>query len=366
MSKILYVTDGVAPHVVGGVQAAARRHIEWLSQAGHDVLAVHSNMPAGVVPDWPGQSLHIDWPKRGWASSIDPWRYVRDLQRYSRKVVDAARDFDPDVVYSEGPFLHAYLQLTRRAPVIFHPHGLEMFQPKGSITEDLKSLPLRAIMRAHARKADVVLCYGGDLGRLLEHKLGAAPQRIRFLPNTYRRPDWREQVPRSRRRGRLLMVARDEKRKGLGVLLKVMEKLPQAHLTVVGIEGALQGRDNVSFLGVVRDRVRLDALFDEAELLIVPSFAEGMPTVVLEALAAGLPIIASDVGAVREAVIEGRTGFLLRPGDVEQLKGAIARGLALSEEDYSAMRAACGQVYKEKFAPDRVKEMLLGIIASTL
>jgi glycosyltransferase involved in cell wall biosynthesis len=144
-----------------------------------------------------------------------------------------------------------------------------------------------------------------------------------------------------------------------------MEGLPQAQLTVAGAK-AVRGAENVRFLGVVRDRVRLDALFDEAELLIVPSFAEGMPTVVLEALAAGLPIIASDVGAVREAVIEGQTGFLLHPGDVEQLKRAIARGLVLPEADYSAMLTACRGVYEEKFAPNRVKEMLLGIIASTL
>jgi glycosyltransferase involved in cell wall biosynthesis len=365
MARILYVTDGVAPHVIGGMQAVARRHIEWLSEAGHDVVTLYSNVPAGVVPDWPGRALHIAWPTRGWASSIDPWRYVRDLERYSRKVVDVARGFDPDLVYSEGPLVHAYLGMTQRAPVIFHPHGLEMFQHKGSITEDLKSLPLRAIVREHAQKADVVLCQGGDLGRLLTHKVKAAPERVRYLPNSYEWPLGRERGPRGRRRGRLLMVARDEKRKGLSVLLKAMEGLPQAQLTVAGAKAA-RGAENVRFLGVVRDRVRLDALFDEAELLIVPSFAEGMPTVVLEALAAGLPIIASDVGAVREAVIEGQTGFLLHPGDVEQLKRAIARGLVLPEADYSAMLTACRGVYEEKFAPNRVKEMLLGIIASTL
>ena len=69
---------------------------------------------------------------------------------------------------------------------------------------------------------------------------------------------------------------------------------------------------------------------------------------------------------MREAVIEGQTGILLRPGDVVGLAHAIERAMTLSDEEYAAMRAFCGEVYEAKFAPDRVKATLLEIVASLL
>lgn len=55
---------------------------------------------------------------------------------------------------------------------------------------------------------------------------------------------------------------------------------------------------------------------------------EGLPNAVLEAMAAGLPVVATDVGGTREAVVEGETGFLLRPGDVEAIADRVGRLLA--------------------------------------
>ena len=279
MARILYVTDGVAPYVIGGMQSVARRHICWLSESKHEVLTLYSNTPADVVPNWPGQTLCLAWPRRPWIGRLDPWRYVRDLKRYSGVVVEAARAFAPELVYSEGPLLHAYLGLLNCAPVIFHPHGLEMFQHKGSLTEDMKSLPLRGIMRNHAQRAEIVLCQGGELCRLLEERAGAPHDRIRLLPNSHERRSPPRAASASAPRNRLLFVARNEKRKGLGVLLRAMAQLPEARLTVVGVDGSPKYGGNVSFLGLVRDRARLDALFGEADFLVVPSLAEGMPTV---------------------------------------------------------------------------------------
>lgn len=366
MARILYVTDGVAPYVVGGMQAVARRHISWLAEAGHDLLTLYSRTAPAVVPDWPGTSQLAPWPKRTALQRLDPWRYVGDLKRYSGAVVTAAAEFRPDLVYAEGPLVQAYLQLLGRAPVIFHPHGLEMFQHKGSLIEDAKSLPLRRIVADHARAADVVLCQGGDLNSLLQDKAGAPSERIRMLPNAG------AQRPRSasRRRGgarnRLLFVARAERRKGLDVLLAAIEQFPTVQLTVVGVDRPPAHPANAAFLGLIRDREKLDALFDEADFLVVPSFAEGMPTVILEALSGGLPVIASDVGAVREAVVDGKTGFLVKPGDVGHLSTAIQRALDLPDHDYDRMRGSCAEMFDLKFAPERVRETFLAIVDSAL
>ncbi|MFQ5589261.1 MAG: glycosyltransferase family 4 protein, partial [Nitrospiria bacterium] len=77
--------------------------------------------------------------------------------------------------------------------------------------------------------------------------------------------------------------------------------------------------DFVSFTGV-QPHETIPALLREADCLVLPSLSEGMPNVVLEAMASGLPVVASNLPGIREVVQDGETGLLAEPGD--------ARGLA--------------------------------------
>ena len=84
----------------------------------------------------------------------------------------------------------------------------------------------------------------------------------------------------------------------------------------------LEGRFRL--LGLRRD---VPELLRALDLLVLPSGREGLPNIVLEAMASGVPVVATDVGGTGELVIEGKTGSLVRPGDAEALARAI---LALS------------------------------------
>jgi glycosyltransferase involved in cell wall biosynthesis len=65
-----------------------------------------------------------------------------------------------------------------------------------------------------------------------------------------------------------------------------------------------------------------------ADLLVLPSLNEGLPRVILEAMATGLPVVATSVGGIPELVMDGRTGLLVRPGDERALADAVCRVLA--------------------------------------
>jgi glycosyltransferase involved in cell wall biosynthesis len=145
-------------------------------------------------------------------------------------------------------------------------------------------------------------------------------------------------------------------------LLRAHRSLHAVNLTVVGVARGARHAPGVEFLGVVRDRHELGELFDAADFLVVPSFAEGLPTVILEALARGLPVIASDVGAVREAVLEGETGFLVHPGNVAELGSALTAALRISDDEYVRMSAACNKLFSDKFSPRSVKRKFISII----
>lgn len=135
----------------------------------------------------------------------------------------------------------------------------------------------------------------------------------------------------------VLFVGRLVPVKGVSVLLDafaaIAASFPDATLTIVG-DGSdrtalrqqaagLGLTDRVTFTGSL-DQRRVAARMAGADLLVLPSFAEGLPVVLMEAMASGMPVIASNVAGTPELVENGVTGTLIEPGDPR----ALAKGMA--------------------------------------
>jgi glycosyltransferase involved in cell wall biosynthesis len=137
----------------------------------------------------------------------------------------------------------------------------------------------------------------------------------------------------------VLFVGNLNRSKGVEILIQAFSMLPradpqvtlvisgQAIATQIGYREFLEKKVNDLNLGrrvrFVGRYPRLRELLASAEMLVVPSLAEGTPAVIMEAMSMNVPVIASRVGGISELVSEGRTGLLVPPGDVEALKGAI-------------------------------------------
>ncbi|MBV0892824.1 glycosyltransferase family 4 protein [Paracoccus sp. Z118] len=153
----------------------------------------------------------------------------------------------------------------------------------------------------------------------------------------------------------ILCVARFTPQKNHRTLIAAMARLkhthPQARLQLVGTgpeedrirARAARHRLAVEFMGI-RDDV--PALMAEADLLVLPSAFEGLPLVVLEAMAARLPVIATNIGGVTEALGDDHP-WLVSPGDARAL--AIALGRALDAPDARASLAATQRARFEAF-----------------
>ncbi|WP_299410236.1 glycosyltransferase family 4 protein [uncultured Roseobacter sp.] len=163
--------------------------------------------------------------------------------------------------------------------------------------------------------------------------------------------------PRSPDEIRLLFVGRLAPVKGLRVLLAALTELsdlPNLRLVLVG-DGPDRARleaaaaplgDRVTFTGYLSQTEVAQAL-QACDIFVLPSFAEGVPVVLMEALASEKPVIATQVAGVGELVEEGQSGFLVPPGDAETLADRI-RTLVGDPE----LRAAMGQHGRAKVVTD--------------
>jgi glycosyltransferase involved in cell wall biosynthesis len=144
-------------------------------------------------------------------------------------------------------------------------------------------------------------------------------------------------------------LGRLTEQKGYDLLVRALPGLPDATLVLVG-DGPQRGalEDLAARLGVA-DRLRITGWTGDPrghlpafDVFALPSRWEGMPLGILEAMHAGLPVVASDVGSVAEAVSDGETGLLVGPGDAEALCESLA-GL-LADPRRRARMGECGRL----------------------
>jgi colanic acid/amylovoran biosynthesis glycosyltransferase len=112
-----------------------------------------------------------------------------------------------------------------------------------------------------------------------------------------------------------------------------MRSLVEARARELGVESQLR---ITGWIG--GDQVRRELL--GARVMVLPSFAEGLPVVIMEAMALRRPVISTYVAGIPELVIPGRTGWLVPAGDVESLTQSLALGLQTSEDSWRAMGEA--------------------------
>lgn len=148
---------------------------------------------------------------------------------------------------------------------------------------------------------------------------------------------------------RLIVVGRLVRQKGVDVILRAMARMTapstltvvgdgpaRAELTAQAAAAGLAGR--TVFTGWL-PRAALPDAYRAADVMVFPSRDEGMPNVVLEAMASGLPVAGTDIPGTREAVVHGETGFLAAVDDVAAIADALD-GLAADPARRSAMAAA--------------------------
>jgi glycosyltransferase involved in cell wall biosynthesis len=240
-----------------------------------------------------------------------------------------------EVINAHYPSLHMYVVwLARcfglyRGKIILSFHG-------GDLTA-ISQLPAlgRLAWRILLSRVDRVVACSNDLARRLSQIAPAA--RVEAIPNGMDVEIFRRQPRTGLQRRRILNVGKYERRKGQDVLLEAFELLlksvPDASLTLVGVESpglpairewiADHGLNSRVDLHVNVPHTQVPDFMDHADIFVLPSREEAFGIVLLEAGAAGLPVVASRAGGIPELIEDGVTGLLVPIGDSTQLEQAL-------------------------------------------
>lgn len=288
-----------------------------------DDLALFSSswkdrLAAGVVPGARTVDCRVPVRVLNWLWHRHKWPPVERLTGEAFDVVQAA---------------HPLLIPTRRAATIVTVHDLDFLDhPERTRAEIRRDYPARAA--DHARRADRVIVVSKDTARQVERRLGVDADRISICPPGA--PDWTRRPEEPGRDGTILFLGTLEPRKNVGTLLdayaRVLARLPHAPSLVLA-GGAAPGAapliertrraplaGHVETLGYV-DEATKRALFERALLFVLPSHLEGFGLSALEALTVGVPVVATNRGALPDTV--GDAGRLVDADDPDALAAAM-------------------------------------------
>ncbi|RMG26304.1 MAG: glycosyltransferase family 1 protein [Armatimonadetes bacterium] len=335
---------------------------------------------------------HFDTSRRVSKETMGHWTLAnaRWALRYYSQFRRVVREFRPDIVHlpiaSNKPAtirdaLFSATAARYGAKIVMHNHSghfAERWEKAGKLW--------RGFVRKHLSRASAMVCLtpfwkeffdGLHIGFLTEVIYNPVnPELVSLL----------ERIPRERDdEVRVLYVGAICEPKGVPELIRVADriadKFPNVSFTLVGgpqypghyerimaVHEALSNRERIRFVGPQFGE-DLARAYRSADLFVLPSHHEGLPMVILEAMAAGLPVVATRVGGIPDVIREGQNGHLVEPRDEGALESALEKLIQSADErqrigernqseaieKYSAeaFAAACDRLYQRVLAGGR-------------
>ena len=317
------------------------------------------------------ENLHVEvLDTRGFGSN--PLRSLLPLVRSCGRLLWLAARRGIDVVHvnisSHGSALRkgVVVRVCRmaRLPVVLHLHA-------SSFPEFFAPLPdwAQQWVRRTFSMSERVIVLSETWSAYAQEVLAVAPERITVLPNAAPRGLSPCPARSPHQESRIVFLGRLGRRKGLPELLSALGDPRLQDLawqaTVAGDGDVETYRSQATELGLDRritfpgwvPEPAVRALLVDAHMLVLPSYAEGLPMSVLEAFAAGVPVICTPVGGLREVVVHEVNGLLVRPGDVDALADALVR-LIRDEPLRARLAAGARDTWRDKHAIDHYSRRL--------
>lgn len=342
---------------IGGAQEVVRTLVKY--------LASHSCQP--IVCTFKDGPLRQDIERSGVCVEVLPGRrhsvvalplFVVDMVGIWRALARLVKKHQVDVIQTHIlrslDFLVLFLRYATPLRVVlwtFHNVSFELTAsqlPKYPWMLGPKKLSHRLLYRLTSRLVDGFVAVSDDVKKAMLEIIGPIGDKVVVICNGVDTQKYQQMVDKPFVRNQLglaadsrliTLVATLKEQKGHRYLIEALASIvpqhPDVHVLFIG-DGPLRGElqlqvkrldlnDHIHFLG---NRQDVPELLAASDLFILPSLWEGLSMALLEAMATGLPIVASEVSGTTQAMVPGETGLLVPPGDASKLAGAIAELLS--------------------------------------
>jgi glycosyltransferase involved in cell wall biosynthesis len=291
---------------------------------------------------------------------------TRDIQLFGdliavKECVALIKEINPDIIHAHSSKAGVIARIAGwfcQVPVLFTAHGWGFTHG----TPTLRRIIALIVEKLLASLTTKIICVSeSDRYLAIRHGVGTKNSLVTIhngianIPVTTANPS--QQPPR------LIMVARFNEQKDQSTLLKAIAQLhnPSIHLDLVGSGSSLESckalanslgiTEQVSFLG---DRTDVPDLLAQSQIFILSTHYEGLPISILEAMRAGLPVVATNVNGIPEEVEHGKTGLLVPHKDINSLANALQTLI-----ESPSLRLQMGEAGRLKFEQEFTVERMI-------
>ena len=329
--RVLMVTPCYYP-VKGGTETTVRNLTMILNKNGIQTDVMAFNVDQNRKPKWQGKMEKIDGikvfriPALNWLWKLHSYRITAGVNLIPGRFTHILKNYDI-LHFHEFELSFPFFSFLIKKPKILHLHGI-----------DYVSLRRHHISRFLLRHlAHLYISISKSIEKDLE-MLGIPRDRILYVPNSVD-TDLFKPPQKQKEDNLLLFVGRISAGKGLHILMESLQYLKEnVRLVIIGPQDwdinyyqsilkiiekeNRKGKHEIRYLGAL-EPVELVEWYQKATLFILPSFIEGFPVTILEALACETPVIATLVGGIPEIIQNYETGILVPRSDCKSLAEAI-------------------------------------------
>jgi len=354
--RIAIVVLYFPPKWIGGTEITTYELAEHLARRGHEIHII-TTQDEGQSKESYEKGFHIHRvfkPKIKNAGILFFWTNVLKI----------LHEIEADIVHAQslGNAVPAVIyKKIKKVPYTVWGQGLDVNMPGWFIKKTAKTC---------LANADAIIALSDNMKKRMQLMSG---REVIVIPNGIDLTKYEEGRRKQKPHGKsIIYVGRLHAVKGVQYLLEAMSvvhrKVPQAELVIVGdgddrtsleiLTDELGIRECVKFVGMVPHEQVADWMYN-ADVFVLPSISEGFPLVALEAMACGLPIVATRVGVLPEIIKDGMNGFLVDTESPYEIADKLLT-IMQSDELYEKMSANC-IINVERFSWNNVAENIEGV-----
>ncbi|MFH1946894.1 MAG: glycosyltransferase family 4 protein [Candidatus Magasanikbacteria bacterium] len=350
--KILYL---ITKSEIGGAQTHVSQLVDFFVHNNHEVSVM--SLPGGWLESEVGKVGAKFYSNIYFSNNFNPFRFFRAI----KTIQDFVREFKPDIVacHSTAAGFLGRVAIRNSIPTIYTAHGWS-FEPGTPFWRRIPAIVMEKYATIFCKKIICVSNYTRDVG--VKYRVA---NKAKFTV-VYNGIEKIEILPKVKNETiKIIFIGRLSKQKDPELLVRAAASLPNDLIKKIEVRiiggGPKADRllklvdDNKNLVTFCLDNISRDRAMEmlkNSDIFVLSTNWEGFPYSILEAMSVGLPVVATDVGGINEAVDQS-CGFLIKCGDVEGLQKALTK-LIMDKNLRETMGGNAQKIVENKFSLEKM------------